>query len=281
MFGIFVAEHAGACFGVERALRLVEDQLAAGKAVSTLGPLIHNTRVVSSLEQRGVRVVSKVDEVEAGSTLVLRTHGVAPKVERRCRERGLDVVDATCPYVKRVHNAARRMKAAGYDVVVAGEHGHAEVEATAAQVTGTRVVADADEARRIDAQRVALVCQTTLAASTLEAIAGALAATRETLHVQNTICSATSERQQAAADLSARVDVMIVLGGLGSANTRHLAEVSSACGTPCHHVEDASDIERSWFEGVSSAGLTAGASTPRDHITEATERLIELGGRLA
>ena len=272
-----IAEHAGACFGVRRGLDLVEEALARGDgSLYTLGPIIHNPRVVADLEARGARVAKDIDEVDAGSTLVLRTHGVPPEVEERARERGICVIDATCPYVKRVHEAAKDLCEQGFDVLIAGEAGHAEVEATAARAGGAKAVSCAAEARKAATSRVGLVCQTTISKACLKEVAAELAVRTKTLLVRNTICSATQQRQNAAAALAAEVDVMIVVGGRTSANTCHLKEVAASTGTPTYLVESADEITPAWLDGATTVGITAGASTPEAHITEVADRIERL-----
>lgn len=277
---ITIADHAGACYGVQRALDLVE-QVAheATGPVHTLGPLIHNPQVVAGLEARGVTVVSKVPQGGNGTptTLVLRTHGVVPQVERLASERGLSVVDATCPYVKRVHHAVERLQGQGYQILVVGESGHPEVEAILGHAPGAVAVADADALGDVAIEpRVGVVVQTTQAKATLDAVVSRLTATAREVCVVNTICAATSERQKAARELAAKSDVMVVIGGRNSANTTRLATICSASCARTHHIEACDELEASWFEGASSIGVTAGASTPTAQIDE----LVEAIGRL-
>ena len=274
---ITVADHAGACYGVQRALDLVHE--VSGKArgpVHTLGPLIHNPQVVAGLASAGVTVVDDVPDA-AGSTLVLRTHGVVPEVERRARERGLSVVDATCPYVKRVHHAAERLQREGYQVLVVGEAGHPEVEAILGHAPGAVAVANVAALDGVTlSRRVGVVVQTTQAKATLDAVVSELTSRVSEVAVVNTICEATSERQQAAARLAAASDVMVVIGGRNSANTTRLAEICSAACPRTHHVETVSELERSWFVGAGRVGLTAGASTPTAQIDELVEAVRDL-----
>lgn len=203
---ITVADHAGACYGVQRALELVQKvaQQATGP-VHTLGPLIHNPQVVEGLASQGVTVVDDVP-TQAGSTLVLRTHGVVPQVEQAARDFGLDVVDATCPYVKRVHHAAERLQELGYQVLVVGEAGHPEVEAILGHAPGAQAVAGVEQLDGLElGRRVGVVVQTTQAKTTLDAVISELTSRVSEVCVVNTICEATSERQQAARKLARRL----------------------------------------------------------------------------
>lgn len=277
MPAVAIAEHAGACYGVERALSLVREAADSDKGVFTLGPLIHNPRVIADLERHGARPVSTVDEA-AGATLVLRSHGVTPDEERRAREICTRVVDATCPFVKRVHKAVERLSADGYEVVVVGERHHPEVVATLAHAAGSRAVPTADEARTMDfGPRVGIVVQTTQSEAVLESVVSVIDDGSREVKLINTICEATAQRQRAAADLAASVDAMLVVGGRNSANTTHLAEICSAICPRTYHIEDASEIDLSWLEGASAIGITAGASTPSEHISAVREALEALG----
>ncbi len=269
MAQITVAEYAGACYGVQRALDLV--QKVAGQSsgpVRTLGPLIHNPQVVSELSALGVTVTEDVPE-DAGSTLVLRTHGVVPAVEQAAREHDLEVVDATCPYVKRAHKAAERLKAGGYQVVVVGESGHPEVEGILGHAPGAVAVAGVAELAGLElAKKVGVVVQTTQAKATLDEVLSYLTGHVAEVCVVNTICEATSERQQAAATLAKSSEAMVVIGGKNSANTTRLAEICRQSCERTYHVETPAELEASWFAGVNRIGVTAGASTPSKQIEE-------------
>lgn len=275
---IEVARYAGVCYGVERALGMAEKAAdEALKPVNTLGPLIHNPLVVNDLESIGVGTASNVSEVEEG-TLIIRAHGVVPSVIEDARTRGLDVLDATCPYVKKVHNAAERLVREGYQLIVVGESGHPEVEGIMGHAgDDAHVVSAPGDLDAIDLSRkVGVVVQTTQTPGALADVVAELSKRTMDLRVINTICSATQERQDSAAELARRVDAMIVVGGKNSGNTRRLAEICTAACPKTHHIEDASEIEAAWFDGVSHIGVTAGASTPASHIERALVRMRSL-----
>ncbi|MCR8908745.1 4-hydroxy-3-methylbut-2-enyl diphosphate reductase [Thermophilibacter sp. ET337] len=279
MVEIRVASEAGACYGVERALQMVEAAAdeRAGR-VHTLGPLIHNPRVVAGLEERGVTVVSSPEEA-AGDALLLRTHGVTPDEEARARSLCSRVLDATCPFVKKVHLAAERLSTEGYQVVVVGEAGHPEVEATLPHAPGAVVIGSAAEAAALPhARKVGVVVQTTARRALLAAVVGELLGVAEEVRVVNTICEATAGHQAAADELAREADVMVVIGGRNSANTTRLAEISAARCPRTHHVEGADELCPSWFEGARVIGITAGASTPASQIEAVRERIAELAG---
>lgn len=275
---IEVARYAGVCYGVERALGMAEKAAdEARKPVNTLGPLIHNPLVVNDLERIGVGTASNVSEVEEG-TLIIRAHGVVPSVVEDARTRGLDVLDATCPYVKKVHNAAERLVREGYQLIVVGESGHPEVEGIMGHAgDDAHVVSVPGDLDAIDLSRkVGVVVQTTQTPGALADVVAELSKRTMDLRVINTICSATQERQDSAAELARRVDAMIVVGGKNSGNTRRLAEICTAACPKTHHIEDASEIEAAWFDGASHIGVTAGASTPASHIERALVRMRSL-----
>lgn len=273
---IEVAREAGACFGVERALRMVREAARTADELHTLGPLIHNPQVVAELESQGVTVVDSPRQ-RPGSTLVMRTHGVTPEVEREAREAGVTVLDATCPYVKKAHAAAERFAREGYQVVIVGEKGHPEVEGTRGHAPGALVVGSADELDGVQvARRVGVVVQTTQTRACLDAVVTRLLHLAEETRVVNTICDATTERQRAADELAHRVDAMVVIGGRNSANTTHLADICRAACANTHHVETAAELQPSWFEAVGSVGITAGASTPQEQIDAVRVRVEEL-----
>ncbi len=276
---IEVARDAGACFGVERALDMAfEAAEQFSGPVNTLGPLIHNPVVVQALEERGVTVV-EAPEVGEGATLLLRTHGVTPDVERAARASGATVIDATCPFVKRVHRHAERLEAEGYQVVIVGEKGHPEVEGTLGHAPSATVVGSAEEAASLEVgRRAGLVVQTTQSESNLRTVVDALVGRVDELRLFDTICEATSTRQAAAADLAERSDVMIVIGGRNSANTTRLAEICAARCPKTHHIETADEIEAAWLADARHIGITAGASTPQTFIKDVRAAIARLVG---
>lgn len=267
-----VAQRAGTCYGVQRAIDLA---IQAGRAshgvepVHTLGPLIHNPLVVKELEDERVLMANDLASVSQG-TLIIRAHGVVPELIDRAREKGLDIVDATCPFVKKVHLAAERLVRDGYRVVVIGEPGHPEVEGILGHAgTDALVVENAEQARRADISgKVGVVVQTTQTVDNLSHVVAVLSSRCKELHVVNTICNATSERQKAAAELSARVDAMVIIGGKNSGNTRRLAEICREHCSRTFHVERDDELKAVWFKDASTVGVTAGASTPQRHIDQ-------------
>ncbi|MGQ9511908.1 bifunctional 4-hydroxy-3-methylbut-2-enyl diphosphate reductase/30S ribosomal protein S1 [Thermodesulfitimonas sp.] len=280
------AAAAGFCFGVKRAIELALQARAenAGR-IFTLGPLIHNPQVVRLLAEKGIEVVQDLAAAAAG-TLVIRSHGVDPEVLAAAQELGLKVVDATCPFVKRAQELARNLTEQGYTVVVVGDREHPEVRGIVGWAGGrAQVVEGPEEAVRLPFfPRVGVIAQTTQPLDNFEAVVAVLrrrlveeAEERPSeLRVFSTICHATAERQQAARELAAQVDVMVVVGGYDSANTRKLAAICRESGTPTYHIETADQLKSEWFAGARVAGLTAGASTPDWIIEEVERRMKEL-----
>lgn len=266
---VVLADHAGACYGVQRALDLASAALREGSGAYTLGPLIHNPQVVESLAQQGAQVVERADQVRSG-TVIVRSHGVTPQ-ERACLEGRADkVVDATCPHVARAQKAAERLAALGC-VLVVGEPGHPEVAALReyARAAGAEVhvVLSPDGLPSDLPERVGVVVQTTQRAETLQAVVDALAQRGVSARVKDTICAATTERQAAAEALAAQVDAMVVIGGKNSSNTTRLAEICALSCPRTFHVESANEVRAEAFAGCDTVGVTAGASTPEDQIT--------------
>ncbi|HET8604276.1 MAG TPA: 4-hydroxy-3-methylbut-2-enyl diphosphate reductase [Marmoricola sp.] len=272
------------CAGVERAIEIVERGLDRfGAPVYVRRQIVHNTHVVRDLERRGAIFVEEVDEVPEGSVVVLAAHGVAPEVRRQAEERRLQVVDATCPLVSKVHNEVRRFADRDATVLLIGHPDHEEVVGTMGEAPGNVVVvADPDEAETVqvpDPDKVAYAMQTTLAVEEAEQTATvlqrrfpALAGPRK-----DDICYATTNRQIAVREVARRSELVIVLGSQNSSNSKRLAEVSEQEGAGAVLVDDAGDVELGWLAGVRRVGITAGASAPPALVEELVKNLSGLG----
>ncbi len=263
------ARHAGACYGVQRALDMADVTIHDGLPAYTLGPLIHNPKVVELLEKSGVTAIDGVEGIDAG-IVIIRSHGVVPHVKNAAEEKGLTIIDATCPHVARAQKAAEALASAGYRVIIVGEAGHPEVEGMRAyaQEAGAAVlvVAGADELPDAIEEPIGIVVQTTQAKENLDGVVEALEGRGLHPQVKDTICFATRQRQEAAAELAAEVDAIVVIGGRNSSNTTRLYEICKARCERSYHVEGPEEIDPEWFEGCSAVGVTAGASTPEDQI---------------
>lgn len=276
---VVVARHAGVCYGVERALKLADEAAAAGGDVATLGPLIHNPQAVEALQEKGVGVAHSLDDVEGG-TLVIRSHGVDPAVIAAAEAKGLTVIDATCPFVRAAHTCAADLAAQGYGVVIVGESDHPEVEGILAHAGGDAIIVQhaSDLPARLPGRRIGVVVQTTQPPSALKEVVDVLLPRVAELRVCNTICSATAKRQESAAELADGVDVIVVVGGHNSGNTKRLTEICQARNPRTHHVETASELQGEWFSGATVVGVTAGASTPDVQIKGVIEAIEAIAG---
>lgn len=268
----------GFCFGVRRAMEMAQKTLAAYGGGATLGPLIHNQEVVSRLEDQGLRTVQTTDEVQAGEAVMLRTHGSGPQTIEALKERGVRIVDATCPFVARAQREAARFHTEGYEVLVLGEPDHPEARGIAEHTGGAaHIVENATDAARLDlGKRIAVVCQTTQRLDNLRELVHRLLPRVTELRVANTICDATSKRQEASLAVAQQVDLMLVIGGKHSANTTRLAQICAETGTPTRHLETVDELQPEWLAGVQRVGVTAGASTPDWAVTELVARLEAL-----
>ncbi|WP_139653246.1 4-hydroxy-3-methylbut-2-enyl diphosphate reductase [Raoultibacter phocaeensis] len=273
------ARHAGACYGVQRALDMAYAAICDGSTAYTLGPLIHNPQVVAELKQRGVGEASSLDDIAEG-IVIIRSHGVVPQVKQEAERKGLPIIDATCPHVARAQKAASSLAEAGYHVIAVGEAGHPEVEGMKAhaEITGKPclVVATPDELPEHIDEPVGIVVQTTQAKEALDAVVDELLARGIEPQVKNTICFATRQRQEAAAELAEQVDALVVIGGRNSSNTTRLYDICKAVCPKSYHVEVPDEIDPAWFCGCAVVGVTAGASTPEDQIAAVIERLETL-----
>lgn len=271
---VLLAKSAGFCFGVKRAVDQVYELAQTGRRIYTFGPIIHNEEVVGDLEKKGVSVIA--DETElAGITegvVVIRSHGVAKSVYEQIERQGLECVDATCPFVKRIHNIVEKESAAGKQILIIGNAGHPEVEGimgwsnTPALVAETRseiekIACDTEEP-------VCIVSQTTFNYNKFQELVEIFKKRGYDISVVNTICNATEERQTEAKEIAAKVDAMIIIGGKHSSNTRKLYEICSRECADTYFIQTLDDLHLELPKSVRLVGITAGASTPNKIIEE-------------
>lgn len=277
---VLLAEEYGFCFGVERAVEMVEGALSEGANVRTLGPLIHNTQEIHRLEAEGVRTINAPAEVSEGETAVIRAHGVTPQVQRELETRAERVIDATCPFVTKVQKLAERAAKEGRDVVVVGAPDHPEMIGVKGYAPDRAyIVRDAGEVAALPPLHAPLVVsQTTLKLSTfLEAADAVRAKSDSEPQVVNTICSATRDRQDAARALAGHVDAFYVIGGKHSSNSLKLLSVCKEQCAKSFLIETQDEINPEDLRGASRVGVTAGASTPNWLIDQVVARLREIG----
>ncbi|MFQ5562223.1 MAG: 4-hydroxy-3-methylbut-2-enyl diphosphate reductase [Parvularculaceae bacterium] len=280
---VILAQPRGFCAGVERAIDIVERALEKyGAPVYVRHEIVHNKRVVDTLKARGAIFVEEVDEIPEGAVTIFSAHGVAKKVEDGAGFRALDVIDATCPLVTKVHKEGRRYAERGYDIVLIGHLGHPEVEGTLGQIPGAvHVLSEAHEVEALevaDPERVAFVTQTTLSVNDTKDVIAALKARYPKIVGPDTrdICYATQNRQTAVIELSKKVDLLLVVGAYNSSNSNRLREIGENFGVAAYLIEDASMLETSWLDGVKTVGITAGASAPETLVQETIAQLREL-----
>lgn len=277
---VILAETAGFCMGVSLALKRLDAVLegAAGAPICTLGPIIHNPQVLEMYEQRGVQRINGPGEAQPGSTVIIRAHGVPVGVERLLKERGVDIVDATCPKVKKAQLLIERQAQRGRTLLLYGEENHPEVQGLLSYASTEALVFDSPQALegRLERDReYVLAAQTTQDKEVFRQIKEYVQArTSRPLPVLETICNATRVRQEEAIAIARRVDHMVVVGGYESGNTRRLAKVAAEQGVPCTHVETAAELRGADFKDCTTVGLTAGAST-HDKTIEEVRALLE------
>ncbi len=277
---IEIAKYSGYCYGVERAFKIV--RAASSKkngSIFTLGPIIHNKQAVDQLiKNQRIGFIESLDEADEG-TIVIRTHGVSPRVIDKAMRKGLDVVDATCPFVKKAQSYARRLVRDDYLLSIIGERDHPEVVGIRAHAGGNaEVIENEEEAKSLmeGIDKLGIVIQTTQDSEKVSRIIGILSIKAKKIKIFNTICDATFYRQSAARELAGRVDMMLVVGGRHSGNTRRLFDICQKAGAETYHIETAREIRKSWFANVKKLGVTAGASTPDFILKQVIRRIQEM-----
>ncbi|MBD3796452.1 MAG: 4-hydroxy-3-methylbut-2-enyl diphosphate reductase [Campylobacterales bacterium] len=258
---IQLAENYGFCFGVKRAIKIAEENQNA----ATYGPLIHNSKEIARLEKDfKVGLTDDYKIFRAGDKAIVRTHGIQKHELQELKEKGVDVVDATCPYVTKPQEIAQEMSELGYSVVIFGDEEHPEIKGVKSYAThGALVVTSAKELEDVKLhERIALIAQTTRKVEDYMKVANYLIPRYKEVRVFNTICNATFENQDAVRKLSKEADVMLIIGGKNSSNTKQLFKISEENCPDSYHIEDESELDFSWFEGKKLCGISAGASTP-------------------
>jgi 4-hydroxy-3-methylbut-2-enyl diphosphate reductase len=284
MMRVILAQPRGFCAGVERAVEIVERALKKyGPPIYVRHEIVHNRYVVEDLRTRGAVFVDELDDVPPGAMTVFSAHGVPQRVEILAAERGLPVIDATCPLVAKVHNEGRRYARQGREIVLIGHAGHAEVEGTIGQIPGkvllVQNVADVAKLEVADPAQLAYITQTTLSVDDTRDVIAALRARFPAIvgpDVRN-ICYATQNRQQAVRDLGRQVDVLLVVGSRNSSNSNRLREIGAELGKAAYLIDDADALLPEWFDGVQTVGVTAGASAPESLVQGVLDGLRRFG----
>jgi 4-hydroxy-3-methylbut-2-en-1-yl diphosphate reductase len=281
---VLLAKPRGYCAGVDRAVQAVEMALERfGPPVYVRRQIVHNTHVVAVLEKRGAIFVTEVDEVPSGAVVVFSAHGIAPEVRLSAERRGLHAIDATCPLVTKVHNEARRFAAKDYDILLVGHAGHEEVVGTSGEAPDRVLLVDGAEGvanvQVRDPSRVVWLSQTTLS---VDETAETVSALRERFPAlldppSDDICYATQNRQAAVKVIAAQSDLVIVVGSPNSSNSVRLVEVAGDHGAPAYLVDDAGEVDERWLAGVTTVGVTSGASVPEELVTAVLGKLASYG----
>ncbi|KJR41819.1 hydroxymethylbutenyl pyrophosphate reductase [Candidatus Magnetoovum chiemensis] len=281
---ITVAKRAGFCFGVKRAVKIAFDMASLKQGVYTLGPIIHNPQVVEKLEQKGVY---SIEEPSINTkSVIIRTHGIPIEMFNKVSQIGIEVIDATCPFVKKAQEYAKLLRDQGYQVIILGDKDHPEVKSIMSYA-GEKVIVtrDGTELKKPNNdnenklnKKIGIVVQTTQPVEALRKLLCNLVEKAKEMKVFNTICNSTSLRQKETSELCEKVDLMIVVGGKNSANTTQLANLCQSTGVKTYHIETKLELQENWLENVTSIGITAGASTPDWIINEIIERINFIGG---
>ena len=271
---VTLAKSAGFCFGVKRAVEMVYKEAETGKKVYTLGPIIHNEQVVQDLEQKGVRVIDTPEELSEAedATVIIRSHGISADVYHQLEDKKVRIVDATCPFVSKIHRIGEKKYQEGSCIVIVGNANHPEVEGIngwcngAATVIGS--VSEAENYSQEPARKLCVVAQTTFNYKKFKDIVDIFSKKSYDINVMNTICNATEERQTEAAAIAGDSDAMIVIGGKHSSNTQKLYEICKNVCPDTHFIQTLDDLDLKQFQSFRSVGITAGASTPNTIIKE-------------
>tara|TARA_B100001564_G_scaffold353569_1_gene362762 strand:- start:2593 stop:3540 length:948 start_codon:yes stop_codon:yes gene_type:complete len=282
---IILAQPRGFCAGVKRAIEIVERALELyGAPIYVRHEIVHNKYVVENLRSKGVVFVDEVDEVPSGAITIFSAHGVAESVEDAANDHGLNVIDATCPLVTKVHKEAKRSESQDRQIILIGHAGHPEVEGTSGRVNSevllVESVEDAHNVEVNDPEKLAYVTQTTLSVDDTRDIIEVLKERFPTIHGPELkdICYATQNRQNAVRKLANHTDVILVIGAQNSSNSNRLRDLAAEIGTPAYLVDSASDIDNSWFDGHAVVGITAGASAPEVLVEEMIDYLRDTFG---
>lgn len=272
---IILAESYGFCFGVKRAIKIAEENQNS----ATYGPLIHNNKEIERLKNDfNVSLSSDIDSFKSGDKAVVRTHGIQKDDLKYLEEHNINVIDATCPYVTKLQKISEQMSSEGYDVVIFGDETHPEIKGVKSYTSGRAyVVLSVDDLKKIALKdRVAIVAQTTRKIEEYIKVTSYLIENYKEVRVFNTICNATFENQSAVRNLADNADVMIIIGGKNSSNTKQLHSIAKSLCINSYHIEEPSEIDQNWFNGCDICGIGAGASTPDWIIQQVIEKIEKL-----
>ena len=275
---ILLAKNAGYCFGVRDAVNMAYDTAKEHGDVYMLGHIVHNENVVDDLDKAGAKVVDSLDSVPGGRPVLLRAHGTHVDIVEEAKNKKMNIVDATCPLVRDIHDEIKALEADGRKIIIIGDHGHDEVVGIASQVKDPIIVATADEATQLrKTKRAGVVSQSTQTIENVQDIINILMSKVVDLRFINTICFPTKRNQEQIKELSKQCDVMFVIGSFTSANSKRLTDLSKERNSRSYQVTCASDIDEKWLDNCEIVGISAGASTPDNIIGEVLNKIKEIG----
>ena len=275
---IIAAKTAGFCFGVKRAVDMAfKTAKKKQKGIFTLGPIIHNPQVIEKLKQEGILPIEDIT-TPGIKDIIIRTHGIPLQVMNRISEAGFNIIDATCPFVKKAQHYAKLLREEGYQVIILGDREHPEVQGLMSYAGDDAIVVDSEDALPKIKHNVGIVVQTTQPVEALKKLFARVIEQAKNVKVYNTICSSTALRLKETAAMAKKVDIMLVVGGKNSANTTQLAKLCRSLSVPTYHIETAAELIPEWMNGVKSVGITAGASTPDWIIEDIIKKVNEIGG---
>ncbi|MGD9347167.1 MAG: 4-hydroxy-3-methylbut-2-enyl diphosphate reductase [Candidatus Aminicenantes bacterium] len=272
---IIIANNAGLCYGVKRALQIAKETLSEKKGkVYTLGDLIHNPQVISDLEKQGIRSLGDLDDIQQG-TVIIRSHGVSPEIYKKIEEKNIEIVDATCPIVKRIQRLVEALAKEEEEIVIVGNKNHPESRGLIGYSKGKGLIVESEaQAKKMPSKKKrAVLVQSTQDMDLFQKVVVALIERTEELKVFNTICQSTQTRQKSTSELASRVDTLFIIGGKNSSNTHKLYQISKRVLPNTHFIENSAQITPEMLKGAKIIGLSGGASTPPEAIEEAAVRI--------
>ncbi|MEW6001367.1 MAG: 4-hydroxy-3-methylbut-2-enyl diphosphate reductase [Nitrospirota bacterium] len=276
---IIVAKKAGFCFGVKRAIDIAfQVAKEKRKGIYTLGPIIHNPQVVEKLEKKGIYPIEDIESRKDIKALIIRTHGIPMDLLKEVSSRGFEIIDATCPFVKKAQYYAKLLREENYQVVILGERDHPEVKGLMSYASDDAIVIDGETPLPRLKSKVGMVVQTTQPLEVLKRVLSDVLVHAKEIKVYNTICNSTALRLKETEEMAHKVDVMIVVGGKNSANTTQLTRLCKTLSVPTYHIETSAEIRKDWLKGAKRVGITAGASTPEWIIKRVEKRIRDTGG---
>lgn len=279
---IRIAKHAGFCFGVKRAIEIAERELKNKKRIFCLGNLIHNVRVVKNLEIKGLKICNDINEIPPNSFLLIRSHGLDVRIVKKAEELKIKIIDATCPFVKKVQEAAEDFYKKKFQVIIIGDYSHPEVLAVNSYTNDQSIVIkDEKEVKKLGRfSKCGIVIQTTKKVDLLKKISMEMLDHAKNVSISNTVCQDSFSKKEEIKKMIKNADVMIVIGDKKSNNTKELAEISRSAGIKTFKIEASSGLRKKWFRGTKNIGIAAGASTPKISIDEVNEKIRKILSQL-